>query len=187
MLIGYARISTEYQNLNMQIDALKKHGVDERHIFRETISACARKRSELTKAMAFLKKGDTLVVYKLDRLGRSVSHLIEMINFLKEKGVLFYSITEKLETETATGKLLFNMMATLAEFERSLIQERVKDGMAVAKARGTKFGRKEILNNAQKEHIRELLKQKRSKYDIMRILGIKSRNPIYRLIKEEQL
>lgn len=187
MLVGYARVSTEDQTLDSQLNALKNFGVDERHIFKEQMSGNVRDRQELKKVLDYLKKGDTLVVYKLDRLGRSVSHLIEIMNFLKEKEIIFHSITECIETKTAVGKLIFNVMATLAEFERSLTQERINAGIAAAKARGVKFGRRENLNKVQKELIRELLRKGMNKYDIMRTTGLKSRTPIYRLIEQEKL
>ena len=185
MLIGYARISTEYQTFDSQIAALKSFGIDERQIYKETISGGTQRRKILEDTIEYLKKGDTLVVFKLDRLGRSVADLISIMNRLDQKGIVFHSITEKLETKSAAGKLLFHMMATLAEFERNIISERVKAGMDAAKAKGARFGRREIFCDSQKEHVRGLLKQGRNKYDIKRIMGLKSRSPIYKLIKDD--
>ena len=185
MLIGSARISTEYQKFDSQIQPLLNAGVDERNIFKEQVSGASLKRPELQKVLSFIREGDTLVVFKLDRLSRSLQDLINLLSKLNKKKVIFKSLTENIETETALGKMLFNIIGTLAEFERSIISERVKAGIQAAKKKGIYFGGVIKVGAIQKEQIRELLKKHRSKYDIMKILGLKSRTPIYKLIKDD--
>lgn len=187
MLIGYARVSRLDQNMESQMIALKKYGVDERNIFKEKISALSPYRRELKKALEFLKKGDTFVICKLDRLGRSVNHLIKLVEEFQEKDILFVSITENLNTETATGKLQFHMLAALAEFNRELIRERTLEGLAIARKNGKVLGKQSMLNKIQCEQIEEHLKKGTSKYDIAKILGLKSRSPIYTYLKSKGL
>lgn len=139
MKFGYARVSTPSQNLNLQIDALVQHGCDQ--IFQEHISATKKNRPELDKLLAFVRKGDVIVIWKLDRLGRSVMDLIKIINQLREKEVELVSLQDHLDTTTPSGKLIFHMMAALAEFERDMISERTKAGLKAARARGRKGGR----------------------------------------------
>lgn len=140
MLIGYARVSTDDQNLAMQLDALRLAGC-ERIYCDEGISGAATERRELSKALRALAADDVLVVWKLDRLGRSLAHLIQVILLLEADGVGFRSLSEAIDTTTASGRLLFHIMGAIAEFERSLISERTKAGMAAAKARGQHLGR----------------------------------------------
>ena len=139
-LIGYARVSTADQSVSMQIEALLKYGVREEDIYSESISGVKRNRPELTKALRNLRRGDTLVVWKLDRIARSINNLLEVMNELEAKGVKFRSITEGLETETPGGKMVFHIMGALAQFERDLIVERTRAGVKAAKERGVKFG-----------------------------------------------
>lgn len=140
MLIGYARVSTEEQNLALQFDALTRAGCD--RIFQdEGITGVAVNRPALNDALASLRPGDVLVTWKLDRLGRSLAHLIEIIGRLGEQQIGFRSLSEAIDTTTASGRLLFHVMGALAEFERALISERTRAGMAAAKARGTHIGR----------------------------------------------
>ena len=140
MKIGYARISTKDQNLEMQLDALQKQGCEQ--IFKEMASGAKTDRPELEKLLSQLRKGDTVVVYKLDRLGRSLKHLLEVVALLKEKQVGLYSISDSIDTATAQGRLFFNISASFAEFERELIKERTYAGLAAARARGRKGGRR---------------------------------------------
>lgn len=140
MLIGYARVSTDDQNLDLQIDALKQVKCD-RIFCDQGYSGALRSRPALDEAMALLKPGDALVTWKLDRLGRSLSHLISFIAELEGRGVAFRSISDAIDTRTAGGRLQFHMLGALAEFERSLISERTKAGIAAARARGKKLGR----------------------------------------------
>lgn len=143
-LIGYARVSTPDQKLDMQIDALNKAGCHK--IFTDVASGSKSSRKGLNEALEYLREGDTLVVWKLDRLGRSLSHLVKTVELISEKGVLFKSITDSgIDTTTTNGRLLFNIFATLAEFERDLIKERTKEGLTVAAARGRKGGRKPVM------------------------------------------
>jgi DNA invertase Pin-like site-specific DNA recombinase len=140
MKIGYARISTSEQSLNLQTDALEKAGCEK--IFSDIASGAKDDRKELLAAIEFCRKGDSLVVWKLDRLGRSLKHLIETINILIEKKVGFVSVQESIDTTTPGGKLIFHVFGALAEFERELIRERTNAGLKSARARGRLGGRK---------------------------------------------
>ena len=186
MLIGYARISTDTQVLDPQIDALLKYGVDDRNIYREQISTRAKIRPELEKALAYLKKGDTFVVCKLDRFGRSLEYLIRMMNHFQINGINFVSLTENLDTSTAIGKMHFQMIATFTEFERDLISERTKEGIISARKRGKHPGRPFILSPEQKELIDTYISTGRTKCEIKRVLGIKSTTPIYNYLKNKE-
>ncbi len=140
MLIGYARVSTDEQSVDLQIDALQRAGCEP--IFRDTgFSGVLRSRPALDDAIACLGPGDTLVTWRLDRLGRSLSHLISLVNDLEKRGIAFKSLSEAIDTSTAGGRLQFHMMGALAEFERALISERTKAGMAAARLRGVQLGR----------------------------------------------
>lgn len=139
MKIGYARVSTQDQNLDMQIDALKNAGCE--IIFEEKISGKSKERPELTKLFEKLRKGDTVVVWKLDRLGRSLIDLIDLITKMQQLDVSFLSIQDGINTNTATGRFTFNIFASLAEFEREIISERTRAGLTSARARGRKGGR----------------------------------------------
>ncbi len=135
-LIGYARVSTSDQNLELQLDALKEAGC--RRVFEETASGTNKARPQLLAALDFLRPGDTLVVWKLDRLARSVQQLIEIIEQLHKRGCGFRSLTEAIDTTTAGGRLIFHIFGALAEFERSIIRERTIAGLEAARARGRK-------------------------------------------------
>lgn len=139
MKIGYARVSTADQSLNPQTDPLSEAGCEK--LFTDVARGARTQRPGLDKAISFCRKGDKLVVWKLDRMGRSMSHLIEMIQKLEKKGVGFQSLTEKIDTNTAGGRLIFHLFGALAEFERDLIRERVQAGLKSARARGRKGGR----------------------------------------------
>jgi len=139
MRIGYARVSTQDQKLELQTDALKKAGCE--LIFKEKISGKSRDRPELIKLFDKLRKGDELFVWKLDRLGRSIRDLIDLITQLHELGVAFISLQDGINTHTAAGRFTFNLFASLAEFEREIIKERTNAGLAAARARGRKGGR----------------------------------------------
>lgn len=146
MLIGYARISTDDQNLAMQLDALRLAGCQQ--VFcDEGISGAATERRALNEALASLEAGDVLVVWKLDRLGRSLAHLIQITTRLEQDGIGFRSLSEAIDTTTASGRLLFHVMGAIAEFERGLISERTRAGMAAAKARGRHVGRERKLTD----------------------------------------
>jgi DNA invertase Pin-like site-specific DNA recombinase len=141
MLIGYARVSTDEQNLDLQRDALLKSGVSEKDIYTDKVTGVKAERPGLTLALSHLRKGDTLVVWRLDRLGRSLKHLIETVTTLREQGISFKSLTEHIDTSTATGILVFQIFGALAEFERNLIKERTVAGLNAARARGRTGGR----------------------------------------------
>jgi DNA invertase Pin-like site-specific DNA recombinase len=150
MLIGYARVSTNEQNLDLQQDALKKAGVGSKNIFTDTITGTKEERPGLAQALSHLRESDTLVVWRLDRLGRSLKHLIETVTALKQQGIAFKSITENIDTSTATGQLVFHIFGALAEFERNLINERTMAGLEAARARGRKGGRPRLKSAAGK-------------------------------------
>lgn len=147
MIIGYARVSTIEQDTSLQLDALNQAGCE--RIYQEAFSGTSRERPELLRCLDTLRPGDTLAVWRLDRLGRSLKDLIAIMSDLESKGVGFRSVTEAIDTTTAGGKLVFHIFAALSEFERSLIQERTKAGLAAARARGRKGGRPRKLDTAQ--------------------------------------
>ena len=183
MLIGYARVSTSDQNLDLQLDALKKAGCTK--IFHDTISGAKSERPGLDDALAYLRTGDTLTVWRLDRLGRSLKHLIEVINKLNKEDKEFKSLQESLDTATPTGKLIFHVLGALAEFERSLIRERTKAGLAAARARGRIGGRPRVLNAKKMALARSMLKDKSNSVgDVSQALGV-SRATIYNYVKED--
>ncbi len=142
-VIGYARVSTEDQNLSLQIDGLQKAGC--RKIYRGKISGAKSERKGLNECLSVLQEGDTLMVWRIDRLGRSLKHLVEVVSNLKDMGVKFKSLRDgAIDTTSASGELVFNVFASLAQFERRLIQERTRAGLAAARARGKLGGRKPI-------------------------------------------
>src|SRR5215218_9544548 len=143
MLIGYARVSTTEQNLNLQLDALRKAGCTDPHIFTDKITGTKEERPGLNEALSHLRSGDTFVVWRLDRLARSLTHLIEMVNHLAGQQIAFRSVTENIDTSSATGQLVFHIFGALSEFERNLIKERTIAGLAAARVRGRLGGRPE--------------------------------------------
>ena len=149
--IGYARVSTDDQHLDLQRDALMQAGCGV--IYEEAASGKSAARPELEQCRKALRAGDTLVVWRLDRLGRSLPDLVHVVNDLEQRGVGFESLTEKIETSSAAGKLIFHVFAALAEFERGLIRERTHAGLAAARARGRVGGRKPKL---EEKHVREI-------------------------------
>src|SRR3982750_3492495 len=147
MQIGYARVSTDEQNLNLQRDALKTAGCE--LIFDDMVSGTKARRPGLEQALSHLRPGDTLVVWRLDRLGRSLRHLIDTVTDLQEKGIGFKSLTESIDTTTSGGKLVFHIFEALAEFEREIIRERTQAGLQSARARGRHGGPKHKLTKKQ--------------------------------------
>src|SRR5215211_7817032 len=139
MLIGYARVSTHDQTLHMQRDALEKAGCEQ--IFTDQVSGTKTERKGLTEALSHLRSGDILVVWRLDRLGRSLRHLIETVTELQERGIGFKSLQESIDTTTSGGKLVFHIFGALAEFEREIIRERTQAGLQAARSRGRSGGR----------------------------------------------
>jgi DNA invertase Pin-like site-specific DNA recombinase len=146
-LVGYSRVSTDGQHLELQTDALREVQCD--RVFSDIASGSVRDRPQLQAALDFLRAGDTLIVWRLDRLGRSLSHLLKVIEGLEERGIEFRSVTENIDTTSATGRLVLHLFGALAQFERSLLQERTKAGLAAARARGRKGGRKPLLSERQ--------------------------------------
>jgi DNA invertase Pin-like site-specific DNA recombinase len=150
MLIGYARVSTDDQNLDLQLDALLKAGCSKDKIYPDTISSGKADRPGLKQALDQLRAGDTLVVWRLDRLGRSLQELIGLINGIRAKGADFKSLTENMDTNTSGGKLVFHFFGALAEYERSIIRERTNAGLQAARARGRLGGRPKLAVDAAK-------------------------------------
>jgi DNA invertase Pin-like site-specific DNA recombinase len=181
MLIGYARVSTEEQNLDSQRDALKQAGCE--RIFTDHISGTKACRPGLEEALSHLRSGDTLVVWRLDRLGRSLRHLIDTVTDLQDKGVGFKSLTEAFDTTTSGGKLVFHIFGALAEFEREIIRERTRAGLQSARRRGRNGGRRKKLSDKQVEMARSLYASKTPTVDeICKTLGI-GRTTFYRYIR----
>ena len=160
MKIGYARVSTTDQHLTMQEDALRKDGCKE--VFTDVVSGVKATRPGLDKALAYLRDGDTLVVWKLDRLGRSIKHLIETIKSLSERKIGFKSLQENIDTSTSGGKLIFHIFSALAEFERELIRERTDAGLKAARARGRLGGRPPMLDNRQINRMVEMYDEQKN-------------------------
>lgn len=146
MNIGYARVSTQDQNPELQLDALRQSGCEE--IFHEKMTGKLRERPELANCLRTLRKGDVLIVWKLDRLARSLKDLVEIIQDLNERGVGFRSLTESIDTTSPGGRLVFHIFGALAEFEHDLIRERTKAGLQAARARGRKGGRRPAMSEA---------------------------------------
>jgi DNA invertase Pin-like site-specific DNA recombinase len=150
MYVGYARVSTDDQELSLQEDALKGAGCEK--IFYDKISGAKSDRPGLQKALEYVRDGqDTIVVWRLDQLGQSLKHLIEMMNLLEERDIGFRSLQEAIDTTTSSGKLIFHIFGALAEFERNLIRERTMAGLEAARARGRKGGRRKALDKKKRE------------------------------------
>ena len=184
--VGYARVSTDEQLLDLQLDALKKYGCGK--IYQEHISGGRgrKERPQLADCLSNIRSGDTLVVWRLDRLGRSLKDLIEIVGELDRLGVGLVSLRENIDTTSATGRLIFHVFASLAQFERELIQERTKAGVEAARARGRKGGRPQKLNDREKAMVRTLMADpKNSVQDIAKQFGV-SRSMLYRVVKEVQ-
>ena len=182
MIIGYARVSTEDQNLDLQLDALKEAGC--KKILQDKISGVKEDRDGLLQVLDIVRPGDTLVVWKLDRLGRSLQHLISVVDELKEKDVFFRSIKESLDTSSSTGKLIFHIFGALAEFERDIIRERTMAGLKAARARGRIGGRPKIMDAGKVKLARTLMADNsRCVREICEILGV-SKATLYRYLKD---
>jgi DNA invertase Pin-like site-specific DNA recombinase len=183
MKLGYCRVSTDDQNPDLQLAALKRAGC--KQIFTDKATGAHIKRPELGKCLKTLKAGDTLIVWKLDRLGRSLHDLIGLLDDLKKRNVAFRSLTESIDTATPTGRAMWQMVGILAELERSLIQERTKAGRAAAQARGVKMGRKPLLSAQQVTHARKLLEQGEHHNMVARSLHV-SRRTLYRALATQE-
>jgi DNA invertase Pin-like site-specific DNA recombinase len=181
MLIGYARVSTYEQTLALQQDALQKAGCSK--LFTDTASGAKTERKGLEEALNYVRKGDTLVVWRLDRLGRSLPHLIATMTDLEERGIGFKSLTENIDTTTSGGKLIFHIFGALAEFERNLIRERTQAGLTAARERGRIGGRPKALTQRQIRIAQSLYDDPtNSIQEICRTLKI-SKVTLYRYIK----
>jgi len=180
MLIGYARVSTLDQTLALQQDALTAAGCEQ--LYTDIVSGSVTTRPGLTQALSHLRAGDTLVVWRLDRLGRSLPHLIETVRRLQEQGVGFRSLQEQIDTTTSGGKLVFHVFGALAEFERDLIRERTHAGLQAARVRGRLFGRPKVLSPQQVKQLQSLAKDEGNTVgEICQTLGI-SRSTYYRYV-----
>lgn len=185
MNIGYARISTKEQHLRMQEDALKSAGCEE--IYTDIASGSKSERPGLDEALSHLREGDTLVVWKLDRLGRSIQHLIQTVATLSKRKVAFKSLQENIDTKTSGGKLIFHIFGALAEFERELIRERTDAGLKSARARGHMGGRPTLLDNRQIKRMIEMYDSKKNTVgEICKIYEI-SRPSFYNYLKRQKL
>lgn len=178
MKFGYARVSTQDQDLGVQVQALKAAGCE--NILSEKVSGTSAARPELTRLLDKLRPGDVVVVWRLDRLGRSMRHLLELIELFSSNRVEFISLHEQIDTSTATGKMMLHLFAMLAEFERNLISERTKAGLKVARARGRKGGRPRSLTDEKLKAARAMLKSPdMTVTEVAKHLGV-SRSTLYR-------
>lgn len=184
MLVGYARVSTTDQNLDLQQDALSAAGCE--RIFTDTASGATAERPGLADALQYCREGDTLIVWRLDRLGRSLSHLVETVRSLAERGIGFKSLQENIDTVSTGGKLIFHIFASLAEFERDLIRDRTKAGLSAARARGRKGGRPPGVDEKKKKVALALKKNPDlSVKEICGMVGI-SRNTYYKYTRSDK-
>ena len=170
MLIGYARVSTEDQSLNLQIDALEKAGCEQ--VYSDKLSGTKAHRPGLADALWCLRKGDVLVIWKLDRLGRSVKKLIDMVEELAERGIQFHSLTDGIDTTTPAGRFFFHVMASLAQMERELITERTKAGLEAARQRGRVVGRKRSMTPSKVQSAKQLLDSGMAPREVAQNLGV---------------
>lgn len=178
MLIGYARVSTQDQNLALQIDALKKAGCK---FFEDKVSGSRAERPGLDKALELLREGDTLVVWKLDRLGRSVKNLVDLVGMLHKQGVQFKSLTDSIDTGTPSGRFFFHVMASLAEMERELTIERTRAGLETARKLGSVGGRKRKMTDSKIVSAKKLLANGVPPREVAKNLGV-SMPTLYRWI-----
>jgi len=180
MLVGYGRVSTQDQNAELQKDALQAAGCD--RLFIEKVSSGKKDRPQLAAALDYVREGDTLVVWRLDRLARSLHQLIETVEDLEKRGIALKSITEAIDTGTPGGRLVFHIFGSIAEFERAIIRERTKAGLVAAKARGRSGGRPAKLVGERAEHARNLLGSGSSVSAVARSMGV-SRAAVHRAME----
>lgn len=179
-LVGYARVSTDDQDLSLQLDALTAAGCE--RIYREKMSGWRTDRPQLTLALDWMREGDVLVVWKLDRLGRSLVHLVDTVEDLSLRGIEFVSLTEKLDTTSAGGQFILHVFAAQAQFARALTIERTRAGLAAARARGRVGGRPPALSPAQVEEVRLMVGSGRSKTEVAQLFGV-SRRTVHRVVE----
>lgn len=178
-IFGYARVSTDAQNLDRQLDALKKYGVDV--IYNEKMTGTKKDRPELNKMIERMTEGDTVVIESLSRLGRSTKDLIELTELFKSKGVRLVSLKESIDTESSTGKLLFTLMSALAQFERYTIADRTREGLRSARARGRTGGRPKVNSDDVKKAVKLYNTRQYSVKEIEELTGVK-KSTLYRNI-----
>ncbi|BAQ67088.1 recombinase family protein [Geminocystis sp. NIES-3709] len=182
-IYGYARVSTDDQTLQPQLDRLIDYGISTDRIYSDyAVSGSTHSRPNLDRLLEILQPSDTLVVVKLDRLGRSLKHLIETVELLKENCINFVSLTEGMDTNSSTGRLLFNIFGAIAEFERDLIIERTNAGITSAKKRGVHCGRPDKLNSEQQQLLVDLRQQGKTVREVCHLLNI-SKATYYRCLK----
>lgn len=179
-LVGYARVSTDDQNVDAQTDALLNAGCGE--IFTDKVSGAAISRPGLDRAVKTLRAGDTLVVVRLDRLGRSMLHLVQTVHELQERGIGFRSLSESIDTTSAAGKLVLHIFAGLADFERELIRERTRDALQAKKRRGERIGRRPALSPSRLLAAREMLANGHGASHVARVLKV-GRSTLYRSLQ----
>ncbi len=184
MIIGYTRVSTEEQNSQLQNDALSAVGCE--RIYEDQVSGAREKRPGLDQVLEVLREGDTLIVWKLDRLGRSVKQLITFVEVLEERGVQFRSITDSIDTATPAGRFFFHVMASLAQMERELIVERTKAGLEAARKLGRRGGRKRKMTDSKLESAKKLLENGIPPKDVAKDLGV-SIPTLYRWLPASKL
>ena len=182
MRIGYARVSSSGQHLDVQRTALTDAGCEK--IYEEKVSGVGE-RIELQAALQYLREGDCLVIYKLDRLGRSLKDLLDIIEQLQKKKVNLVSLKDNIDTSSTTGKLVLHIFASLAEFERDLIKERTEEGRREAKKKGVRFGRPKQPKPEKANMCAQLYRNGNSVSAIMRTIGIRSRNTVYKYLRME--
>ena len=185
MVIGYARVSTDEQSNEAQLRELKKAGA--KRIYQEKMSGGTTARPELERCLDRLEEGDTFIVWRLDRLGRSLTDLLKTVNDLEKRKVTFISVMEKFDTSTVGGRFIFHVFASLSEFERGLIRERTKSGLAAAKARGRLGGRKKLLDSKAAESVRTLWdRNKHSKRELAKQFKV-SESTIDRIVRPKPI
>ena len=184
VLIGYARVSTGLQNLHLQSDALKQHGCTK--IFHDKISGAKKQRPGLNEALSYVRKGEIIIVWRLDRLGRNMQDLIQIVNILNERGIGFHSLQENItmDKSNVTGQLMFHLFAAFAEFERNLIEERSVAGRLAAKARGRLGGHPEKYGFKDIEMMKTLIESVTPIKDVAEKWGV-SRTTIYRYLEKQ--
>jgi DNA invertase Pin-like site-specific DNA recombinase len=184
MKVGYARVSTHEQDLSLQLDALNEAGCGQ--IFEDRVSGAKSDRPGLHAALDYVREGDVLVVWRLDRLGRSLTHLIETVSALEERGIGFQSLQESVDTTTSGGRLIFHIFGALAEFERNLIRERTQAGLRAARARGRKGGRPRALDEKREQLLHQLYaERKHTVKEICEIMGI-AKSTLYSYVTKRE-
>ena len=182
MTFGYARVSTAGQDEALQLDALQQASCD--RVFTDHASGATSSRPALDELLGMVRRGDTLVIWRLDRLGRSLRHLLEVVGDLEQRGVALRSLTESIDTSSPAGRLVFHTFGALAEFERDLIRERTKAGLAAARARGRVGGRPSVWTSGKREQAQRMLQDGKPVSTVAQVLGV-SRASVYRAIARD--